>query len=1076
MQIKVYIILSFNTMPIFSQHFFAYNFTPLIWFTTGFLCIFEVYMIICGLFICYRNNKNLSQSTLMIPNMNRIKLIAILLSAIYSSANIAGAQQLQMSASSDAWLDRAEIMYNQGNYTAAMHQLAASSGAFADIDYSERSQFLKAMCSYQLKRSDTPLLLHNFIENFPESAHRIDAELALANYYFFNGNFVTAIELYSALPAMVLNGKVLADYNYRYAFSLLQLQEYSDARRHFTLAAADSRYARALVFYDAYILYARGNYSEALSKFNSLNRSSILGKEAQYYIVQILYHNEEYDQVISLGNQILASDPPERYIPELTRITGESLFYAGEVHEASEMLSRYFGLCKNADIKKARSAMYVMGVITWNNDDPDGTINYMNGVTSVADALSQSAYLYLGQAYTRLDNNSAASLAFEKAMNMEFEPTVRETAFFNYAVAQSKGARTPFGSAITNFEEFLNRYPDSQYRTRVEEFLIDAYIHGNDYKKAYESINRIQKPSKEVLKAKQYVLYNLGINAANSDDDNDAVSYLNDAVQLGNYNNKVYASCLLWLADCMYRKGNYAEAGNNYAKYLDLVKNRDEFYYKAYYNLAYTKYQRRKYSAAREDFTKAVAGKSNLDNRTRADAYSRIGDTYYYEKRYADASSAYARAIDTDPESGDYAMLRRSIVTGLQRRHSEKISIIDQMLHNYPNSVLGSVAMLEKADAQISSGKSHDAITTFQALLNRYPSSPEARKALLQLAITYKSDGDETEAINNYKKVVQKYPSSEEAALAVEDLKILFAERGEIESLEQFLSHIPNAPKIETDELDRLEFAAAERAYIGDKGDIVRIHDYIKKYPTGEYRTNALYYIATEEYKTGNYDQALTYINDVLTSAADASFAENALAMKGNILAISGRHPEAFETFTTLMDKASTPDNRTRARLGIMRSGYKTRHYTEAAKAASHLLAGSESGLSADEQAEAKLTRGNAYFETGDTDKAISDWQSIANEPRNLYGAQAAVALAQHYFDNKNYDKAETILNSLIDSGTPHTYWLARGFIIFSDVLAAKGNVFEAREYLESLKNNYPGSEKEIFDMIDSRLSNLKNK
>ncbi|MDE6716348.1 MAG: tetratricopeptide repeat protein, partial [Muribaculaceae bacterium] len=128
----------------------------------------------------------------------------------------------------------------------------------------------------------------------------------------------------------------------------------------------------------------------------------------------------------------------------------------------------------------------------------------------------------------------------------------------------------------------------------------------------------------------------------------------------------------------------------------------------------------------------------------------------------------------------------------------------------------------------------------------------------------------------------------------------------------------------------------------------------------------------------------------------------------------------------------------------------------------------------ADEQAEARQLRASANSELGNIDAAVADWQTLASEPRNLFGAQASISLAQHYFDNKDYGKAENVLNALIDSGTPHSYWLARGFILLSDVLAAQGNNFEAREYLESLKGNYPGSEQEIFDMINQRLSSLK--
>lgn len=967
-------------------------------------------------------------------------------------------------------IERAEQMYQRKNYTGAINELQL----LTNNERGERAERIKVLSLVKMQRAEAEQAVKSYIERYPESLHITEMEMALAELYFFKGDYYAALEAYNQVPASALNGEMLADKNYRTGFCLIHQGDYAEALPYFKSAANHKKYSGALTFYQAYILYAEKEYNSAAQLFTKINTNSELGKQSEYYLAQIYYHNEDYKRALSLSKKLLGEEISATYRPELTRIAGECEYYTGNSDEAAEMLRQYFDLCSQMKIEAMRSAWYINGLIARENNNTEGIIANMSKVTEIPDAMTQSAYLYLGQAYAKLKNYSAASMAFEKSMNMDYDEQVQETAYFNYAVAQSKGARTPFGSAITNFEKFLNRYPNSAYTEQVEEFLIDAYIHGNDYQKAYESIGRINNPSEEVIRAKQYVTYNLGINAVNCNDDKEAIKYLTEAVEIGNKGNNVWQSAMLWLADCQYREGNYAAAGTAYANYIKSVNQRNSYYYKAYYNLGYTRYQQRKYSAARADLNKATGKKSNLDNRTRADAMARIGDTYYYEKNYTAASQAYNKAIEYDGENGDYAMLRLAIVTGLQRRHADKIATINKLLARYPNSPLCATAMLEKAEAETSTGNTAAAVTTFESLLNKYPSGPEARKAQLRLAITHKSNGNENEAIENYKKVVRLYPSSEEATLAVEDLKMLYAERGDLESLENYLAEIPNAPRIEANELDKLEFAAAERAYIGEKGDISRMNSYIAKYPKGEHRTNALYYIATEEYNTGNYDSALEHINEVLRVAADASFAENALAMKGNILAMSGRHTEAFEAFTALLSKSSTADHRTRARLGIMRSGYKIRKYAETVTAATNLLSNAESALTADEQAEARQLRGNANAELGNIEASVTDWQILATEPRNMFGAQASISLAQHYFDNKEYSKAENVLNSLIDSGTPHSYWLARGFILLSDVLAAQGNNFEAREYLESLKGNYPGSEQEIFDMINQRLSSLK--
>ena len=64
-------------------------------------------------------------------------------------------------------------------------------------------------------------------------------------------------------------------------------------------------------------------------------------------------------------------------------------------------------------------------------------------------------------------------------------------------------------------------------------------------------------------------------------------------------------------------------------------------------------------------------------------------------------------------------------------------------------------------------------------------------------------------------------------------------------------------------------------------------------------------------------------------------------------------------------------------------------------------------------------------------------------------------------------------MTPFIDSGTTHSYWLARAFVLLSDVYAKTGRTVEARQYLLSLRSNYTESE-EINRMIEQRLKSEK--
>ena len=153
------------------------------------------------------------------------------------------------------------------------------------------------------------------------------------------------------------------------------------------------------------------------------------------------------------------------------------------------------------------STLYILGVSRYKEGDTEGAIKDLTPVTACNDAMGQSAYLYIGQCYLRQGNVNSALLALEKAYRMDYDRNVQETAFYNYAVARMEGGRTPFGSSVTMFEDFLRRYPDSRYAPEVQEYLITGYMTDNNYEKALASINKIKRPSKAIQAAKQRVLY-----------------------------------------------------------------------------------------------------------------------------------------------------------------------------------------------------------------------------------------------------------------------------------------------------------------------------------------------------------------------------------------------------------------------------------------------------------------------------------------------------------------------------------------------------------------------------------------
>ena len=104
--------------------------------------------------------------------------------------------------------------------------------------------------------------------------------------------------------------------------------------------------------------------------------------------------------------------------------------------------------------------------------------------------------------------------------------------------------------------------------------------------------------------------------------------------------------------------------------------------------------------------------------------------------------------------------------------------------------------------------------------------------------------------------------------------------------------------------------------------------------------------------------------------------------------------------------------------------------------------------------------------------EAMNDLTTLASDTRSKQGAEAKYLVAQHYFDNKQYDACEKEVLNYIETSTPHAYWLARSFVLLADLYTAQGRNIEAKQYLLSLQNNYNANDN-IAEMIKERLSEL---
>lgn len=998
-----------------------------------------------------------------------MKRILIPLCLVVGSHMASGQRSYQFDAPNRLFVEGKEL-FSLKNYSGCIDKLEAYKQHSTDADLIQEADYMLVYSAYEQGRPNAVELLKDYLDVYPASRHADEVNFLIGSAHFGQGEYQKAIFWFNESNIDMLSPEQQEAYCFRLAYSLLQIGDMEKARGYFArIEQIGTKYREASTYYVAYIDYATGKYNNALVEFTRLKDLPDYKERSLYYITQIYFIQNKYEKVISEGKELLASYPDSENNSEVYRIMGNAYYHLGNEDQAINMLSKYV----SSTDSPLRGDLYILGVCYYNKGNYSSAVNALGRTVRENDALSQNAYLYLGQSYLKLKDKNNARMAFEAAATSSFDKQVKEAAMYNYALLIHETAFTGFGKSVTIFEDFLNDFPNSKYADKVNDYLVEVYLTTKNYQAALNSIDKIKHPSTKILEAKQDILFQLGTQAFTNMELDKAVDLFSRAISLGAYNLESRNDAYFWRGESYYRQGEYNKAISDYRTYLNNTRQRNtDMYALAHYNLGYSYFKLKEYGEALNRFRQYVNLESNQQTPAYADAYNRIGDCLFHNRQFAMAEENYTRAAQLQPSAGDYSVYQKGFLLGLQKDYKGKISVMDRLIREFPESQYVDDALFEKGRSYVLLDNNQTAAASFEQLMRDFPQSSLARKAGVQLGLIYFNDNQPEKAAEAYKSVISNYPGSEEAKVALQDLKSVYIELNDINSFAAYANSLGGNVRFEVSEQDSLTYLAAEKLFMrGDNEGARRsLTNYLQTFPQGAFSSNANFYLASIAFAKKDLEEAKRLFSLVLESG-DTKFREESWARKAEIEYLDKDYAAAMESFKHLQAVAENPENKEAAKLGLMRCAELTGQPQEALLAANDLL--KEPKLSPEIMSEARYVRAKAYISLKQENKALADLKEISKDTRTIHGAEAKYLLAQLYYDNKDDKNAETVLMNFIENGTPHQYWLARGFILLADIYIRQGDDFQARQYLTSLQNNYKGDD-EIAAMIEDRLGKLK--
>ena len=848
---------------------------------------------------------------------------------------------------------------------------------------------LQLINSYFLNDRGTLEGIEQWLKSHQVHPERTRLEVMRANLLVRQAAYDRALDIYDHIDPVALNNlpeKEQAEANLYGAIAYIHSGDLGKAERMLRLVQDSPSHQPDIYYYLGYINYKRGNHDEAIRYFTAVENSREYRNLVPVYLA---------DSYLQKGNGRLALDLSTGWqrthglgdplYGEAKRIEGEAQYAMGDYDNAISSLHTYLGMTDSP----GRSALYKLGMSQMRRKQFDEAAKMLSKSAGTAsDAMAQSAWLNAGKAYISTGSKRQASIAFQQASQMSADKSVQEEAFYNYALTLHDGANMGFGESVTAFEQFLNKYPRSQYVTTVAQHLTEVYFTTKNYPAALKSINKIKNPTSDIISAKQKVLYNLGTQSFANGNYKEAKNYMNQSNATLKNNEAIF-----WKGESEYRLGEYNAAATDFSAYLKNGKNAPNKAL-ANYGLGYINFKNKKYASALSNFRNYLSSGASERADLRADTYNRIGDCLFAQRQFDQANDAYNTAFVTDKTHGDYSLLQMSMISGLKGDYQKKVEILSQLENTYSNSEYADNALFEQGRAYVLSGNRDAAMDTYRVLTQRFPNSTNARRAMNEIGMIYQESGQTDQAVSQYTSVVERFPNTEEASAALESLKQIYNSQGKVN-----------------------EYAALAR-------------------------------------KAGK----------VLSPAELDEMTENAAIMA----TADGDYAKAVGFYQQLASQTLSEDTRARALENGMDCAMSTPDSGDDLLFASKIL-DSNVKISPNRISQARLMRAQHYMASGNSDAAIRDYRLLAEDQTTVYGAQGTVELAQYAYNTGQYDSAERILDRFIDSGTTYSYWLARAFVLLSDVYRKTDREIEAQEYLLSLKSNYTESE-EINKMIEERL------
>lgn len=958
-------------------------------------------------------------------------------------------------------------LYQKNLFSASKYELDRLRWEDMDAEPQVQADFLHAVSALKIEDPAASDLVYYFMRKYPDHPTTNQAAYLLGDFFFEKRNYRESIRAFQKVNLNKVDYEQGSEVNFKIGYAFFQLKDNNNALRYFNAVKQQAnQYKPDAHYYAGFIALEQGNFPQAIADFKEADKAAFYANKVPYMLAGAYYKQGLYDELINYAEPVLANRRNLDKREEIHLYLAEAYF---EKRDFTKAATNYDAFVNARRGELSRAQIYKAGIAQFEIQNFQRATDYLKVSAVENDEIGQVSSYYLGHSYLKLNNVQFASNSFNAAFKSDANRSIKEDALINYAKVNLE--RGSFQDAVNALDTYLNSYPNGRYAREAEGLLTDALINTNNYLRAIEHIEKMPRKSDRIREAYQKITFYQGIVYYRDKRFDLATTYFDKSLSTP-VDRDLVVQVHFWKGENFAASGDLNQAIRSYeAVQASRPRVNDPYLIKSYYGLGYALFNSEQYARAEVQFRNYVdrlQGRPDKENYD--EALIRLGDTFYVQKKFADAQNTFQRAIREKSDYIDYAYFRSGVVYNFQNRNSEAIQQMNMLINNYPNSLYLEDAIFQKAQINMEEMNYAEARDGFTRLINTRPNSPFIPFALEGRAVANFSLQNYNATIDDYKRILENHPNSNNAQAALVGLQESLALQGRSAEFSQYASRYRSANP-DNRSLQNLEFESAKSLYFANSWEqsIRAFEEYLRNYPQASNRAEAVFFIAESHHRAGRRDKALDYFYQIDRERESPQ----RLRAVQRIAAIEMENRNFQKALPYLRESARNARNQIEeyeALNGLMQAHYQTSRFDSALVYADRVIAlGSVTG---DAIPGALLLKAKAYQRSNQISQAEDTLRDLINEYKSVQGAEGLFLLAESYHKKGNFSQSNDIIFDFSGPYSGYDYWYGRSFILLAENYLMLGEEFQAKATLESIVER--STNQEIKKMAQDKLSSIK--